>query len=560
MATALGRRELFIGGRWVEPAAGGTLDVINPATEQVVGHLGAATQPDIHAAVTAARSAFPGWRATSGITRGAVLRRIAASVRDRKSELAVLETTDCGKPLDEAEWDMDDVATCFEVRVSLRRCAGGVVFLWALTKLAFRLQYYAEKAEALDAGAGVTKVVLPDDRFSCAVHREPLGVVALITPWNYPLLYALLLLHTCVPLVALTALFFTGDRMATWKVAPALAAGCACILKPSENASLTCLALADIAHGAGVPPGVLNILSGLGPDAGAPLVAHPGVDKVAFTGSLATGKAVMRSAAERVCPVSLELGGKSPVVVFEDAIAGGADAVAKVVEWIMFGIFWTNGQICSATSRLLVQRSAMPAVLAALKHHAEAVCVCDPMSRQCRMGPVVNSIQYSKIKAMIATAVHQGATVLTGGARPAHLDAGYYLAPTVFTDVKPDMSIWTDEIFGPVLCVMPFDSEEEAIQLANSTQYGLGAAVLTSDSATAQRMTAAFDCGLVWVNCSQPCFCHGPWGGRKLSGFGRELGEHGMSNYQNIKQVVEWKDPGVQFGWYPSFSTTTAAT
>ena len=339
--------------------------------------------------------------------------------------------------------------------------------------------------------------------------------------------------------------------MATWKVAPALAAGCAAVLKPSENASLTCQVLADIAAAAGVPPGVLNVLTGLGPDAGAPLVAHPGVDKVAFTGSLATGKRVMRSAADRVCPVTMELGGKSPVVVFDDAAS--PEALQKTVEWIMFGIFWTNGQICSATSRLLVQRGCAPALLAALKHHAEAIKVCDPLQRDCRLGPVVSGPQYAKINAMLADAKAAGASFLTGGSRPVGLDKGFYLAPTVVTGVTRDMTIWKEEVFGPVLCVMEFDTEEEAVALANESDYGLGAAVITADSARAARMTDAFDCGLVWVNCSQPCFCHGPWGGKKRSGFGRELGEHGLDGYMNVKQVITWKS-AVQFNWYPSFA------
>jgi betaine-aldehyde dehydrogenase len=356
----------------------------------------------------------------------------------------------------------------------LRRKSGSrarVCARWARLTPLSATQYYADKAEALDGRGNSVDVALPDDRFTCRVVKEPLGVVALITPWNYPLLCVRppALRRRCASRLSVGAM----RRMATWKVAPALAAGCAAVLKPSENASLTCQVLADIAAAAGVPAGVLNVLTGLGADAGAPLVAHPGVDKVAFTGSLATGKRVMRSAADRVCPVTMELGGKSPIVVFDDA--GDLD---KTVEWIMFGIFWTNGQICSATSRLLVQRGCAPALLAALKRHAEAVKVCDPLQRDCRLGPVVSALQYEKIKGMLADAKAAGATCLTGGGRPAGLDKGYYLAPTVLTNVTRDMTIWKEEVFGPVLCVMEFDTEEEAIALANESDYGLGAGVL----------------------------------------------------------------------------------
>ena len=254
--------------------------------------------------------------------------------------------------------------------------------------------------------------------------------------------------------------------------------------------------------------------------------------------------------AERVCPVTLELGGKSPVVVFDDA--GDVD---KTAEWILFGCFWTNGQICSATSRLLVQRGCAPALLAAVKRHADAIVACDPLRRDCRLGPDVSKLQYDKIMGMLAAAKAAGATALAGGGRPPSVgDKGYFVAPTVLTGVTADMAIWREEVFGPVLCVMEFDTEEEAIALANDSDYGLGAAVLTGDAARAARLVDAFDAGLVWVNCAQPCFCHAPWGGKKRSGFGRELGPDGLANYQNVKQVTTWRDPSVQFGWYPSFA------
>eukprot|EP00854_Cymbomonas_tetramitiformis_P019439 gene19439-23242_t len=428
-ADCLKRSELYYGGKWSVPRSGGNLAVVNPHDEQVIGHIPAGDASDVDLAVAAARSSFENgaWSKISGEERSKVLLAIAEKIKDKavKERLSILETLDSGKPFGESEWDMDDVAGCFE--------------------------YYAGLAAS---SAAKTEVEVPDDTFKGCVKKEPLGVVALITPWNYPML------------------------MATWKVAPALAAGCSVVLKPSEHASFTCLELAQIAHDAGLPPGVLNVITGTGVDAGAPLAEHPGIDKVAFTGSLATGRAVMTAAAKDVKACSLELGGKSPLIVFEDA------EIPKAVEWAMFGAFWTNGQVL----------------------------------------------------AMVNIAKEQGAKLLTGGGRPAGLASGYYIQPTVFTDVTTSMSIWKEEVFGPVLAVKTFATEEEAIALANDTQYGLAAAVISADEARLQSCTDALRCGIVWVNCSQPCFCQLPWGGLKRSGFGRDLGEGAIANYQNIKQ------------------------
>nr|AOR50892.1 betaine aldehyde dehydrogenase [Davidia involucrata] len=305
MAISIPSRQLFIDGEWREPIQKKRLPIINPATEEIIGDIPAATAEDVDITVDAARRALArnrgrDWASASGAYRAKYLRAIAAKITVRKSELAKLEAIDCGKPLEEAAWDIDDVAACFE--------------------------YYADLAEGLDSKKKAP-ISLPMETFKCHVLREPIGVVGLITPWNYPLL------------------------MATWKVAPALAAGCAAILKPSELASITCLELAQVCMEVGLPAGILNILTGLGTEAGAPLASHPHVDKIAFTGSFATGSKVMTAAAQMVKPVILELGGKSPILVFEDA------DLDKAAEWTLFGCFWTNGQICSATSRLLVHES-----------------------------------------------------------------------------------------------------------------------------------------------------------------------------------------------------------
>ncbi|GKV14231.1 hypothetical protein SLEP1_g25133 [Rubroshorea leprosula] len=497
MVFPISNRQLFIGGEWREPVLNKRIPIINPATEQIIGDIPAATAEDVELAVEAARKAFSSnkgkdWPSAPGAVRAKYLRAIAAKITERKTELARLEATDCGKPLEEAAWDMDDVAGCFE--------------------------YFADLAEGLDAKKKAP-VSLPMETFKCYVMKEPIGVVALITPWNYPLL------------------------MAAWKVAPALAAGCTAILKPSELASVTCLELAEVCREVGLPPGVLNILTGLGPEAGAPLASHPHVDKIAFTGSTVTGSKIMTAAAQMVKPVSLELGGKSPIVVFEDV------DLDKAAEWTAFGCFWTNGQICSATSRLIVHESIAAEFLDRLVKWTKNFKISDPLEEGCRLGPIVSGGQYGKVLKFISTAKSEGATILCGGVRPQHLNKGFFIEPAIITDVTNSMEIWREEVFGPVICVKTFSTEDEAIELANDTHYGLGAAVISNDLERCDRVSKAFQSGIVWINCSQPCFCQAPWGGNKRSGFGRELGEWGLDNYLSVKQVTQYisNEP---WGWY----------
>jgi betaine-aldehyde dehydrogenase len=497
MDISIPTRQLFINGDWKAPILNKRIPIINPSTQLIIGDIPAATKEDVDAAVSAAKTALSrnkgaDWASASGAVRARYLRAIAAKVTEKKSQLAKLEAIDSGKPLDEAAWDIDDVAGCFE--------------------------FYADLAEKLDAKQK-TPVSLPMDSFKSYVLREPIGVVGLITPWNYPLL------------------------MATWKVAPALAAGCAAILKPSELASLTCLELGEICKEVGLPPGVLNILTGLGPEAGAPLASHPDVDKIAFTGSSATGSKIMTAAAQLVKPVSLELGGKSPLIVFEDV------DLDKAAEWAIFGCFWTNGQICSATSRLIVHESIATEFLNRMVKWIKNIKISDPLEEGCRLGPVVSEGQYEKILKFISNAKSEGATILTGGSRPEHLKKGFFVEPTIITDVTTSMQIWKEEVFGPVLCVKTFSTEEEAIDLANDTIYGLGSAVISNDLERCERITKAFKAGIVWINCSQPCFTQAPWGGIKRSGFGRELGEWGLDNYLSVKQVTQYisNEP---WGWY----------
>ena len=485
--------ELFINGAWVAPAEGNTLPVIDPATEEVFHHIPAATAPDADAAVAAARAAFDHgpWPRMTGKERAVYLRAMAQGIRDRLPELARLEVRDNGKPLPEAEWDLGDAAGCFD--------------------------YYADLAEELDGE--VEEIALADGRFTAKALREPLGVAVAIVPWNYPLL------------------------MASWKVAPALAAGCTMVLKPAETTSLTALELGRIAEAAGLPAGVLNILSGKGSVVGQRLIEHPQVDKVAFTGSGPVGSRIMAAGAKDIKRISLELGGKSPFAVFADS------DIEKAVEWIMFGIFWNQGQVCSATSRVLVERPLYEPLLARLIEEAQKITIGNGLTPGTLLGPLVNQGQHEDVLRHIARAVEQGATVATGGKRPAGLETGFYLEPTILTDVALDSDAWVEEIFGPVVCIRPFDTEAEAISLSNDSRFGLAAAVMSADDARCERVARAFRAGIVWINCSQPTFTEAPWGGYKQSGIGRELGRWGLDNYLETKQITRLvsNDP---WGWY----------
>ena len=488
------RSELYIDGHWRPAADGGTFDVINPATEEIIHKVASGTAADVDAAVKAARRAFDndGWPKLKGAQRAWYLRAIANGIRASQAEIARLEVIDNGKPFPEAVWDIADAAGCFD--------------------------FYAGLAEQLDNDPE-EPIALADARFTSKAVREPIGVAGAIIPWNYPLL------------------------MASWKVAPALAAGCTVVLKPAEVTSLTALELAAIADEAGLPPGVLNIVTGAGSVAGQAIVDHKQVDKLAFTGSGPVGSKVMAAAARDIKRVSLELGGKSPFVVFDDS------DIEKAVEWILFGIFWNQGQVCSATSRVLVQATIYEPLLKRLIEEANRIRIGNGLDEGVLLGPLVSKRQYNQVVAAIEAAKAAGATIACGGTRPEGFDKGYYLRPTVLTDVPLDSAAWTEEIFGPVVCVRPFKTEEEAIGLANDSRFGLAAAVMSVDDVRAERVAKAFRAGIVWINCSQPTFTEAPWGGYKESGIGRELGRWGLDNYLETKQITRFvsDDP---WGWY----------
>ena len=487
------RDRLFIDGQWEAPARGETLEVVNPANEELLHRAPAESANDVELAVDADRRAIKAhWGNTTGAERASFLDAIAAAITARREELARLEVLDNGKPLPEALWDVDDAAGCFAM--------------------------YADLARELDDRQD-SSVPLPDARFSSKVRLQPIGVAGQIIPWNYPLL------------------------MAAWKVAPGLAAGATMVLKPSELTPLTALELGAVAEAVGLPPGVLNVVPGTGPGAGEPLASHPGIDKLAFTGSVPTGRAVMTAAAQEIKNVSLELGGKSPFVVFADS------DVEAAVEWVMFGIFWNQGQVCSATSRLLVEESLAPRLIERLVEAAREIRIGDGMAPGTMLGPLVSRAQYDKVTGFIERALRAGIPLATGGDRPAGFDRGYFLSPTVFTDVPAESEIWTEEVFGPVLVVRTFRTESEAIAQANDTRFGLAAAVMSADLERANRVARKLRAGIVWINCSQPTFSQAPWGGMKQSGIGRELGVWGLENYLEVQQITtyESKDP---WGWY----------
>ncbi|WP_324755025.1 aldehyde dehydrogenase family protein [Roseovarius sp. Pro17] len=485
-------QQIYVAGDWVASNASETLDCVDPSTGEAFDKIANGNAQDVDAAVKAARAALPGWRSTPAGERAALLRKVAAAIVDNREDLAALETRDNGKPMAESYIDVDTIAAIFGM--------------------------YADMAD--DLATNPEEVVeTGGDVMEVTVARVPIGVIGMITPWNFPL------------------------EQFTWKVAPALAAGCTAVIKPSEFTSLSSLALARLMGEAGLPAGVLNVVTGTGPRVGEALVMHPGVDKVSFTGSTATGKQIMRGAAEDLKRVSLELGGKNPVIVFDDV---DIDAAA---EWVTFGAFVNQGQVCTATSRLLVHEAIADKFEARLAEVAANVKIGSGDTDAVKMGPLVSQSQYDKVMGYIETGRSEGARVLTGGGRPDEMDKGYYIAPTIFTDVTADMRVWREEIFGPVLSVMRFADEAEAIQLANDTPYGLAATVLSADEARTERVADALEAGITWQNCNNMVVIQAPWGGVKKSGMGRELGRWGLDAFLEPKQKTRWKAGG-GVGWY----------
>lgn len=486
--------ELFINGTWVAPSNGATIGSINPSDESVIAEIASATAEDAEAAVIAAREAFDNgsWSGLTGSQRAEYLRAIAQEVKENLEFLAKLEVQDNGKPFAEAKLDMEGVIHCFN--------------------------FYAKLAEDFDKNQE-SEIEINSAEYTSLVRKEPLGVVSAIIPWNFPL------------------------DIAAWKVAPALAAGCTMVLKPSEVTSMTAIELGRICQKVGLPKGVLNIVTGSGSVIGATLCEHPFVDKVTFTGSGPIGKKIMRSAADTVKNISLELGGKSALIIFDDV------DIDTAVEWIMFGIFWNQGQVCSATSRVLVQEGIYDKLTARLVQEAEKIVIGKGMDEGVQLGPVVSKKQYNSIMNTLEQGQADGVPLLTGGKRPSQFENGYFVEPTVFGDVPEDHPIWTDEIFGPVVAVRRFKDEAEAVASANNSELGLAAGVISKDIERANRVARNLQAGIVWVNCSQPVFLEAPWGGYKQSGIGRELGVWGFENYLEVKQITTYHSEA-PLGWY----------
>lgn len=470
---------VFIGGEW--RAGHAVLDVINPATEVTLAHVSVGDAGAVADAVDAASAAFIGWSKSTARDRGALLRNVAHGVREQRDELMRLQSSNNGKPLFEAGIDVDDVIATFE--------------------------YYAGLCDEMDA-AQDRAVALPSDDFSARLRREPCGVVGLIVPWNFPMVTT------------------------AWKLAPALAAGCCVVLKPSEVTPLAELQLAQIIAQAGFPAGVFNLVCGTGLEVGAPLAADRRVAKISFTGSNAVGVQVMQRAAETIKGVSLELGGKSSLLVLADA------DLDLAVELACGGGFFNAGQICSATSRVLVADSLADEFLQRLQARAESIRVADPFADDVEMGALINRAQYQRVLGHIQRGIAQGARLVCGGERPATLAKGYFIRPTVFTDVPLDSALWNEEIFGPVLCVRRFATEDEAVALANDSDFGLVASVVSTCAETAERVANALQAGLVWINAPQVIFPQTAWGGYKQSSIGRELGPWGLAAFQEIKHVI----------------------
>jgi aldehyde dehydrogenase (NAD+) len=474
--------QLFINNEWRPSSSGKTMPVVNPATEEVIAEVPSADRGDVDLAVAAARAALAGpWSKLSARERGRLVRRLGERLMERADDVARLETLHNGKPISESrQIEIPAAAECFE--------------------------YYGGWSDKV-----MGETIPVKGNHLTYTLREPVGVVAAIVPWNFPLL------------------------LAAWKIAPALACGNAVIVKPASQTPLTALALGELAMEVGFPPGVLNVVTGAGSIVGQALVEHPGIDKIAFTGDTSTGRSIMRGAADTLKKITLELGGKSPNIVLADADIDAAIRGATI------GIFYGKGEVCAAGSRLLVDRSIKDEFLDKLAARANKMVPGDPLDPKTRYGAISSRKQLDTVLRYIESGKTEGATLLAGGARAdIGTGKGYFVQPTVFSDVKPSMTISREEIFGPVLAAIDFADLDEAIATANDTPYGLAAGVWTRDIKKAHYVARQLQAGTVWVNTYNVYDTAAPFGGYKQSGFGREMSAHALEHYTQVKSV--WVD------------------
>ena len=474
---------MYIGGAWTPARSSATRDIINPFDQSVVATVPEGGREDSRAAIAAARQAFDHgpWPRTTGPERGRVLERLAGLIERDAEELARLETLDTGKTLEESRWDMADIAGIF--------------------------RYFAGLADK-DGGEVIASPV-PDS--TSMVVREPVGVCGQISPWNYPLLQA------------------------AWKLAPALAAGCTVVVKPSEITPLTTIKVTELCIEAGIPEGVVNLVLGPGATVGAELAENTDVDLISFTGGIETGKTIMRAASVNVKKVALELGGKNPNIVFDDA------DFETALDYLLNGVFFHAGQICSAGARVMLQSGIHDRMLEALRERMSRIRLGNGFDEGTQMGPLISAAHRDKVESYIRIGRDEGARLLLGGKRPDDpaLSSGFFVEPTLFADCTNDMRIVQEEVFGPVITVERFDSEEEALTRANSTIYGLSAGFWTRDPDRIRRMSAGLRFGTVWVNDFNVYFTQAPWGGYKQSGLGRELGRPGLEEYTETKHIFQ---------------------
>ncbi|HAR6338864.1 betaine-aldehyde dehydrogenase [Staphylococcus pseudintermedius] len=482
----LSRRQ-YIDGEWVESSNKATREIINPYNQEVILEVAEGTEADVERAILAARRAFDEghYANETGEMKGQKVRAIADKIKENREELAYLETLDTGKTYEESLVDMDDIHNVF--------------------------MYFAGLADK-DGGELINS---PIENTESKVVKEPIGVVTQITPWNYPLLQA------------------------SWKIAPALATGCSLVMKPSEITPLTTIRVFELMEEVGFPKGVINLVLGAGSEIGDVLSSHPEVDLVSFTGGIKTGKHIMKKAADHVTNIALELGGKNPNIIFDDADFDLA------VDQALNGGFFHAGQVCSAGSRIIVHNSIKDKFEKALIDAVKKIRLGNGFDKSTELGPLISAEHRAKVENYMEVAKEDGATIAVGGQRPEREDLqnGFFFEPTVITDCDTSMRIVQEEVFGPVVTVEGFETEEEAIRLANDSIYGLAGGVFTKDIGKAQRVASKMRMGTVWVNDFHPYFAQAPWGGYKQSGIGRELGHQGLEEYLETKHILMNTNP-----------------